>query len=311
MKTMINFSNLRDDADRYNSARDLQGFYRQFGCDGLELMHMEEDTEYAVRVDAASVIRPDMVTGIHACCLSDWMEQERSFLLEHYRKDLDFAHSIGAEYVVFHVTQVSGAECLDYHMLHTDKEVIDASCDLINELLEGQPYTFYFLMENLWWPGLTFLDPVLTDRLLDGVKYERKGLMLDTGHFMNTNPQLRTSGDAVCYLHRMLDEHRKLIPMIKGVHLHQSLSGEYVREYMKNPLSPVPDQQEFSSQVYEHIFRIDQHRPFTDPGVKGLIERISPEYLTYEYITRNREEHYQYLCEGSRAVTGVNVPPRK
>ena len=52
-------------------------------------------------------------------------------------------------------------------------------------------------------------------------------------------------------------------------------------------------------QVYEHIFAIDQHLPFTDPGVRELVERIDPLYLTYEYITRNREELANFLESGS------------
>ena len=50
--------------------------------------------------------------------------------------------------------------------------------------------------------------------------------------------------------------------------------------------------------VYEHIFQIDQHEPFTAEGVENLVRRIDPLYVTYEYITRSREELSAYLRTG-------------
>ena len=50
--------------------------------------------------------------------------------------------------------------------------------------------------------------------------------------------------------------------------------------------------------VYEHIFQIDRHEPFTAKGVEELVRRIDPLYVTYEYITRSREELSAYLQAG-------------
>lgn len=292
MKTMINFSASPDDTMRYVSAQDLKNFYTDFGCDGLELMPLDtiDDT----------LIEPSMVIGIHMCCLSDWMEKDFSFLLEHYRRDLEIARALQAEYVVFHVTQVNETETFTYQLQHEDEEVIDTACKLINALLDNQDYSFLFLMENLWWPGLTFLRPSMTRRLLDGVHYKKKGLMLDTGHFLHTNPELNTQKEALAYLQSMLDAHQELLSFIKGIHLHQSLTGSYVWNWLKHPPVLETDPEKRFCQLFEHIFRIDQHLPFTEPGVKNLVERISPDYLTYEYITRSREEHARYLEKGSR-----------
>ena len=294
MKTMINFTTSPDDTNRYQNSEDLRRFCLQFGCDGLELMPLGEDSRH--------LISPELIIGVHANCLSDWMNGENDRLLAHYRKDLDYARNVHAEYVVFHVTQVSFAETLACHALHTDYEVIDAAARLINSLLDGQDYSFWFLMENLWWPGLNFQDPSASEYLLEKVHYEKKGFMLDTGHFMNTNTRLRTSSEAVDYLHSMLDRHEKLIPMIKGIHLSQSLSGAYVEEYKKSPQAPCTDPEKLFCQAFEHIFRVDQHLPFTDPGVPALVQRIAPDYVTLEYITKNREEHERYLKTGTAAL---------
>lgn len=295
MKFCMNFTTSPDDVKRYRDAEDLQHFYRRFHCHGLELM--------PINGTAPRLIRPDMVVGIHANCISDWMDTDMDWLVSHYRKDLRYAKKIHAEYVVFHVTQVTFPESLTYQMKHTDQEVIAAAARLINRLLDGQDYDFYFLMENLWWPGLNFLRPETTKALLDEVHYEKKGLMLDTGHFMNTNPELRSQEEATAYLHDMLDQHESLIPLIKGLHLNCSLSGAYLEQYLKNPCTPSPDYERLFGQAFEHIFRIDQHRPFDDPGVPDLIRRISPEYITLEYITKNRKEHALYLQKGMRRLT--------
>ena len=47
--------------------------------------------------------------------------------------------------------------------------------------------------------------------------------------------------------------------------------------------------------VYTYVFKADQHKPFTCAGVKKLIERIHPDYLTYEFISENREAHMEML----------------
>ena len=290
MKLTINFSISEDDTGRYSDSDDLRSFYQGFGCSGLEVMPLMPDTGH--------LIAPDMVTGVHACCITDWMDLDRDMLLAHYRKDLDYARNMRAEYVVFHITQVSYAESLTYQMVHSNEEVIDASAEFINQLLDGTDYDFYFLMENLWWPGLTFEDPATTQRLLDKVHYPKKGLMLDTGHFMSTNTDLKTPEDALAYLNQMLDAHKDILPMIKGIHLNQSLSGAYVKDYQKHMLVPSKDPSELATQAFLHIFHIDLHQPFTAPGVAQLVKRIDPLYVTLEYISRDRQEHARLLRRG-------------
>ena len=58
-----------------------------------------------------------------------------------------------------------------------------------------------------------------------------------------------------------------------------------------------------SEQLFYYVFSIDLHRPFTCAGVPELIGRIHPDYLTYELISSNLEEHRDMLKE-QRAVFG-------
>ena len=302
MRFQMNFTTSYADVIRLTSAEDLHDFYKKHGCDGLELMPLPYSTAEAPDVylppQKCPLIVPGMVTGIHCCCVGDWMDRDRKELIQHYRKDLDYAMRVGAEYVVFHVVQVDDEEGFTYERKHTDREVIDAAAAFINELLDGQEYSFWFLMENLWWPGLTFLDPEDTRALISQVHYEKKGFMLDTGHYLHTDLDLQTQEEAVEALHRMLDRQKDMIPYIKGIHLQQSLTGNYVKEWLQTPHELPEDPTERFCKVYEHIFRIDKHEPFTVAGVKGLVERIAPLYVTYEYITRNREELAEYLESG-------------
>ena len=302
MKFQMNFTTSYDDVIRFGSAEELQQFYTEHGCTGLEVMPLGYSTKDAPDVylsaEECPLIRPEMVTGVHCCCSGDWIASDRQKLIEGYRRDLDYATRMGAEYVVFHVVQVDDEEGITYKLKHTDREVIEEAADFINELLDGQKYDFWFLMENLWWPGLTFLHPEDTQILLDRVHYEKKGFMLDTGHFLHTNLDLETQEEGVTYIQKMLDAHRNMISYIKGIHLQQSLTGDYVKKWLQSAHELSKDPMERFCKVYEHIFQIDQHEPFTAEGVENLVRRIDPLYVTYEYITRSREELSAYLRTG-------------
>lgn len=297
MKLLMNFTTSEDDVDRYVSSEDLQSFYESAGCDGLELMPLEEDRR--------GLLRPEMIVGIHAHGINDWIHTDPETLAPVFQKDFEYAEAVGAEYVVFHVTQVTGRESFFWEMSHSDEEIVLAAADRINALLDHKNYSFHFLMENLWWPGLNFLNPDITALLLDSVHYEKKGLMLDTGHFLHTNPELRTQKEALAYLHSMLDRHEKLLPYIKGLHLHQSLSGDYIRDWLQQTHTLSDDPQTSQWQIMEHIFSVDRHLPFTDPDVAGLVQRIAPSYVTLEYISHNRQEHMEYLLQGRKVLLGI------
>ena len=302
MKFQMNITTSYDDVCRFFSADDLKSFYKSHGCEGLEVMQLENydpaDMEQPIPPEECSLIRSSMVRGVHCCCLGDWMDKDREELIRHYRKDLDYAKWMGAEYVVFHVVQVNDEEGFTYVMQHEDREVLTAAASFINELLEGQDYDFWFLMENLWWPGLNFLSPEDTRYLLERVHYEKKGFMLDTGHFLHTNLDLKTQEEGVDYLNQMLDAHGDLVSYIKGIHLQQSLTGDYVKEWLSTRHELPEDPSERFCKVYEHIFKIDKHEPFTAEGVPAMVQRIQPLYVTYEYITRSREELGKYLDQG-------------
>lgn len=227
----------------------------------------------------------------------------RSFLLEFYRQDLARAKALGSKYIVFHVSDVSIEEGFTYRWRHTAQEVIDAAVEIVNELLGADEAPFDFLLENLWWPGFTMTDPALTARMLDAVRYPKKGILLDTGHLMNTNTALATQADGAAYIHRMLDRHGELCRYIRGLHLHQSLSGAYVRETVGAVPDGLPqDCFEQFAYNYGHILRIDQHQPWTAPEVRTIIDRLEPDYLTHELSAGSAAERRQAVMTQRKAL---------
>lgn len=262
-----------------------------------------------------------LVTGYHMTFYPDWLdfyrddrkalrrkfgsiERARAFygggpevLLEQYRADLERARALRARYVVFHVSDVSVEESYTYRWLHSDREVVDASAELIRDLLCGIPAEFDFLMENQWWPGFTFTVPEITERLLDAIPYARKGILLDTGHLMNCEPALSSQKEGAIYLDAMLSRHGSLCRYIYGVHLHQGLSGRYVRSHIGAVPDELPSEdyiQRFSYN-YAHIQRIDRHEPWTDLAIIPVLERIGPRYLTHELAGKTEANRMRAL----------------
>lgn len=315
---MGNITNSIYDLERFADESDLRSFCKKHGLNGLELLTVEDLS--------LGIIPSDLVTGVHLsyynCWVDFWNGNEarvlaefenmeeakrvygggREAIVKKYKAELDFAESVGAEYVVFHVSDVSIEESLTYKLLHTDEEVIKATLELISAMLEGGEYSFHFLVENLWWPGLTMTRPEITRLLLNGISYDKKGIMLDIGHFMHTNTALGTQEEGVEFINTMLDAHGELCRFIKGVHLHQSLSGAYVRELIASPPMARGSYFDKLCAAYTHILQIDTHKPFTAGGIRELIDRIAPEFLTYEFMSVSREELEDMLIKQNKAM---------
>lgn len=320
MYRIINLVNYDSELERFKDKEDLIQFYSKYGINGIELQKVQDLQE--------KYLHQDMIIGIHLPFFSTWVDfykgdmdkvlkeygsmevveqiyggTEKSAIIKVYREQLEYAHRIGAKYVVFHICDVSIEESFTGRFMHSDEEVIDVSCKLINELLNGKDYQFDFLMENLWWPGLNFKNPSMTKRLLDGVNYKKKGIMLDTGHLMHTNEDLKTLEEALEYIKAVVNELGPLKEYIKGIHLHQSLTGERAKSMRDSKTELKQDYWERMCQVYEYIFQLDEHKPFVCEGIKEFIEEMNPQYLTYEFITRNREEHEAYL----KQISAIHV----
>ena len=311
MKKIMNITTCAEDTGRYTDRADLRSFFRGYGLDGLEVMQ--------AGILAPPVIAPADVIGVHLRYWPGWMDFWRqdvprleleygdletcwrhyggktpSVLEDACRQDIAFANTMAPEYLVYHVSDCSMIESMRRNYHYRDDEVIDATAALCNAVTDGIKGAPWLLFENLWYPGLTMLDPEMTARLLVQVRYPKCGVMLDTGHLMHTNPALRTPDEAVDYIHRILDRYADL-SFIKGIHLHQSLTGDVAMDLMQH-WQPVPgDYQARIWEVIGHIFQVDRHQPFATPRVQELIDRIQPAYLVLELISSDRPMHAELL----------------
>lgn len=314
MLRSINITDCEEDLNRFADEADMKGFLEKYRCDGFEYMPTMGG------VDAG--ISKTLITGVHMRSFNCWVDLwrgnkdalleefgtmevaeqvygglSRQALIDYFRRDLEIARKAEAKYVVFHASEVKIRESCTYQFAYTDLEVAESLCELVNELLDGQGYDFCFLLENLWWPGWTGLDPEITRFLIENIHYEKKGFMLDTGHLLHTNPELKSQEEGLAYINQVLDENSEMIPYIKGIHLQQSITGERVKEMLKTDMKWAEAYYDRWCQIFSYIFEIDLHKPFTAPGVRELIARIEPCFLTMELISRDRQEHERLLDE--------------
>lgn len=313
MKTVMNITTCQEDTARYRDTADLQAFYRSFGLDGLEVLE--------VGPDKSGLILPQDTVGVHLKYYSSWMDlwtgnqkrllaeyqtldaiqstyggADRNALIRAYRRNIRFANQLQPEYLVFHVSECTMAESMLHQYYYTDEQVCDAAAALLNTVtseISGMPW---LLLENLWYRGLTMERPEIVQRLLDQIQYPKVGVMLDTGHLMHTNRDLENADQAVDYIHSILDRYHNL-DFIKGIHLHQSLTGSFAKECMAHwaPISGTYREQMWD--VMGRIFRLDTHQPFRSRRIKEIAARLPElEFLCLEQISSSREEHSQNLA---------------
>ena len=305
MKHLVNVVSENGWLNAYKDREDMLQFVRDCCCDGVEVIRGGPDD--------TGIYTPDYVVGCHLLFYPNWIDfwhGNTAYLEKHFRSrelwegyyqskdreafkklfqaDMDYAEAMGAEYVVFHVSDVSNEEVFSYRWEHTDREILDASAELLNELTDGRNYHFKLLLENLFTPGHHFIDPAETEYLLDRVRYENTGLLLDTGHLMNANQHITDAGQGLRWVMDCVERHGALAKYIKGVHLHQSLSGGVLAEMLTQNIVPEKDFYDCFAQSYAWILKIDQHDPITNPMAYDLLEKIDPEYVVHEISAPDR-----------------------
>ncbi|MBR6518256.1 MAG: TIM barrel protein [Oscillospiraceae bacterium] len=305
MKILTNLIANKDCLGDYCDREKLNNFLTETSLDGYEVICAGD---YPQEIDNSKVV------GVHLPFFNAWMDLYngdfdaldkeyggRDVWQQFYGGDsfdavyrqiesqLDFAQQIDAEYVVMHVVEIGTTETLTGQFKYSHKEVISALCDVANRLFRNKNYTFALLLENLWWQGFTFTDAELTKYMLDNIEYPNKGIMLDIGHLMNTDKSLRSWEEAAEYIHKMLDLHSNMLEYVKGVHLHGTLEGEFAQRFYEEGTEIEKDFWKRFAQSYEYVLKVDSHRPFEHESIKGVIEKINPDYLVYEFSDRTME----------------------
>lgn len=284
----------------------------------LERMHLNGTELIFHQNYEVSHIPKELAVGIHMTYWPTWLDfwhgktkaLEKQFLnlenvtfyyggnhpnvmVDHYRKELQAAHTLGMEYAVVHVSHVEVEDTFTWNFGYSDEQVLQASADFINQTTEGMELNLALLFENLWWPGLNFKNPAATEEFLQKIRHPNKGFMLDIGHLMITNPKLRSLEEAGEYILTILDQNGSLLQNIRGIHLNQALTGGYIMEDHGERLKEMrgcSDYWAMLGHARKHIGNIDQHIPFDHSIIQEVVARIEPEYLVYEFLPQDLQK---------------------
>ncbi|WP_027623815.1 TIM barrel protein [Clostridium lundense] len=313
MLKLINFSTFDYDIKRFNyNSNKLISFLNKYNIDGVELLNPIGWQE--------KFIPKKIVKGVHLKYYPIWLDfwksdtkellkqfksndnieklyggTNREVIVDQYKKEIIAADKTGAEYVVFHVAHVQLEHAFTYSFTYSDSEVIEATVELINEIFKDLNTHIKLLFENLWWPGLTMLEPDIMYKLLEKINYKNKGFMLDTAHLINTNFHLEDEKKAINYLLDKINNLGELKNFINGIHLNYSLSGKYVLDQINKYRKGGLDLTEINNEVYMHICNIDKHQPFRDKEVRKIVSSINPQYLIYEFSTSSFKQLEDYI----------------
>ena len=309
----INLSTYQYDMDRYNNNyKNVNKFLEDNNINAIELFGLQLYNE--------ELIPKDKIIGAHLMhypvWLDFWNEDEeglfeefsskediinyygnldKKVIIDKYREEIKIAEKLNAEYAVFHVSNVRTKDCFNYEFTYTDKEVVDATIEIVNEIFKGLDNNITILFENLWWPGLKMTDPELVRYFIENIEYKNKGIMLDTGHLLNTNLDINNEEEGIDYLVETISNLGDMKDYIKGIHLSKSLSGKYVKEQIEKYKNKDIDYSEVNNEIIYHILNIDEHKPFTNNKINNLIEMINPKFLVYEFITTSLEELSDFI----------------
>lgn len=205
--------------------------------------------------------------------------------LQAIRNNIKAGLAVKPEYLVWHVSHCDLKEIFTFDFRYDDEQVIDATIEVLNSVCDSIPENVMVLFENLWWPGLRLVRPEIVDRLFCGVKKRAVGIMLDTGHLLNTDVGLNNENDGIDFICKTFEELGMYKNYVKGTHLSCSLSGAYQKQSLKEQYSG-----NSMTAIMKHITNIDQHRIFKEAGLKKLINCLQPDYLVHELFYDNLDE---------------------
>lgn len=303
---MYKLLNIADFCSNEELEKDMQYFSKKYGFDGFELIKFFNENNSLLK---------KYIKGYHMRFFPSWMElyledfnslyaelkdkkyfkflcggHSKKELIEYYKRELKIAKELEVEYVVFHACNVKVTEAMTYDFKYSDREVLNAVISIINEIFEDGEYDFKLLFENLWWSGLRLTNKEEIEYLLNGVKYKNVGFILDTGHMINNNRDIKNSKEGIEYIKKNIDNIGEYKNLIYGMHLNYSLSGEYVKKSIKENKEKNLSIEEIMENVYQHVGAIDYHDPFEDKEIIKVINSLPIKYLVFELIGNTREE---------------------
>ncbi len=233
---------------------------------------------------------------------------KREDMVDAYVSQLACGRQLGVDYAVFHAGQSNLKGLVDGRFSWSWRDTAEITAEIVRAIRavdgNGPPIMF----ENLWWSGsLRFLDVREIEFLFQRLDQPDPGLVLDTGHLLNTNPDLKQEQEAISFLLRSVENLGTLRKQIKVVHLTRSLSGEYVRSSRKKEARPVflDPKASFYERIiaaHAHVSAIDQHDPFEDSAICRLFDLIEPDHVVFEFSFRSLGEWRSKIQRQQKAL---------
>ena len=303
MKQVFNCWNIvKYPAHGIEGVETLQRLLSDLQLDGIEYLLQSGE-------EAAQPLKKHTV-GVHLCSYYNWWDfyrenkkgyqqyypDENALLsyfgstnaegwVEHIRQDILRALKYNPEYLVWHVTNVTPKEAFTLRYTHSNRDILEAAAEIFKLTANVIPKNVKVLFENLWWPGLNLQDLQDLEYFLQLVEGYNVGLMVDTGHLLNCSSEATCEERAIAFLQKEVLRLKPYKNYINGLHLNMSLSAEYrascnnlPKDYMDNQV------------LYEHVYKIDQHRCFTDKRIKDVVESFEVDYLNHELSFGNGDE---------------------
>ena len=304
MKKLLNISDFPSDDENLKM---MEKYQKKYNFDGFEII------KFDLEKDSSKL--KDKIVGYHMRFFPMWMDiylekydmikekfpdkmdrfywcggDSKEEVIAYYKKDLQRAKELGAEYVVFHACYVDDDGSLTYQFPYTDEEILESVASLMNDLFRDEDFQFTLLLENLWWAGLKLNSKSEMELLLEKIEYKNTRFILDTSHMLNTNLTLKNLDEGIDYIIENIDKMEELKKYIYGVHLSWSLSGEYVSKMIEKHRKSQEERERAKKKIYEYVGQIDYHYPFEDNRIMKVLNKLSLKWLVYEFLYYNDEE---------------------
>jgi len=293
MKHLLSYS-VYQDLELFGG--DAASALSELRCDGLELL---------TSFDPVPERYAPLTETVHLPYAPDWLAawedrpydtddktalylmygRSREELLDSVTRSIRVAEPLSPGHGVMHACNTDLPYVRRRGLSREDPYVIRQFCEMMNQVAErfpnGEP-PFKIVFENLWSPGMRLVDGKGFHMVQDLIEFDNWGICLDTGHLMSTVPRVYTEQDGIDAVMGIVSGYDEdLIARISAVHFHFSASGQYRETFEEEDMGDTPAA-DFYWGSYKHVGAIDQHRAFSDPACKGIIDIVSPDYVIHE-----------------------------
>lgn len=229
----------------------------------------------------------------------------RQRLIDFYKEEFLDSIKLKSEYMVFHVGHVGLDEVFSDNFKYGNKEVLDYTIELLNEIFKEIDKGPILLLENLWWPGMDLFNEKEIKKFLEKIKYPNKGIMLDISHLILTDKNIYNFKDVENYIEKMICISPSLKKYIRGIHLNVTFPFPYRENKLKENKDKIiitEDRIERYKIIMDHITNLDSHKIYDDLSINKILKKLNIEYLVFEFKWKNKKELLKNLNSQNKVL---------